>query len=416
MRTILTHILFFTGLVHGMYTDGVEQTTMGPGRISATKASSRYRDPLLSTTWSNRTSPSNSVRGRSFSVARQSPERPQTTRRSRKKEETEEPRMFSTLIQPPDRRPSDEKPPEFQRRNVRLRTKIPGGRYTAPSPILLPPYKSYSPEYNFDEEKNGDPTALDADLQVTTLPPNTTPRRIRIYEITTAKPLNVTDSAPNKDQNPPEDPETNQPKSTPGSLDVVERPVTPEASDAINGPEDYSSGTTSTHQRNVYSSYDDGSVTVKALRVRLNGGSVDESSWESARYRQDTEDEEPPRRPEVTSLPTKKNVHWRKRPTELPNHFKVLGAARKVGAIPGVPGRDYPVHRQHTHHRLRYNTNRFPCPVAPGTHIYLADRASRCQIFYVCYGDQNGVPMTCPNGTLFNESLQVCDWWFNVAC
>lgn len=142
-------------------------------------------------------------------------------------------------------------------------------------------------------------------------------------------------------------------------------------------------------------------------------------------------------------------------------------SSEKVGSVPGVPGDDYPVHQEHIHHDLRNVPGRFPCPADPVKHFYLADRASRCQvmimikcinnllmddmndiirilhayylpisnddtwdylnnndltfgfsfqIFYVCYGDESGVPMLCPNGTLFNEQIQVCDWWFNVVC
>lgn len=38
------------------------------------------------------------------------------------------------------------------------------------------------------------------------------------------------------------------------------------------------------------------------------------------------------------------------------------------------------------------------------------------QVFFVCSDDGRGEPMLCPNGTLFNQALLVCDWWFNVAC
>lgn len=51
-----------------------------------------------------------------------------------------------------------------------------------------------------------------------------------------------------------------------------------------------------------------------------------------------------------------------------------------TGAVPGVPGRDYPVHQEHTHHHLRNVVDRFPCPRASSNHVYLADRASRCQV------------------------------------
>ncbi|CAD6245291.1 GSCOCG00013634001-RA-CDS [Cotesia congregata] len=94
------------------------------------------------------------------------------------------------------------------------------------------------------------------------------------------------------------------------------------------------------------------------------------------------------------------------------NHFKYLDSHSKFGAIPGVPGRDYPVNTEYNQRA----TKKFICPTHIDTHIYIADRSSRCQVFYVCYGSNSGVQMVCPDGTLFNQQLQVCDWWFNVIC
>lgn len=49
---------------------------------------------------------------------------------------------------------------------------------------------------------------------------------------------------------------------------------------------------------------------------------------------------------------------------------------------------------------------------------YYADIEAGCQVFRVCtvgstYGFQS---FLCPNGTLFNQSVFVCDWWMNVNC
>lgn len=49
---------------------------------------------------------------------------------------------------------------------------------------------------------------------------------------------------------------------------------------------------------------------------------------------------------------------------------------------------------------------------------YYADLEANCQVFRVCtvgstYGFQS---FLCPNGTLFNQAVFVCDWWMNVDC
>lgn len=49
---------------------------------------------------------------------------------------------------------------------------------------------------------------------------------------------------------------------------------------------------------------------------------------------------------------------------------------------------------------------------------YYADSEAGCQVFRICtvgstYGFQS---FLCPNGTLFNQEVFVCDWWMNVKC
>ena len=46
---------------------------------------------------------------------------------------------------------------------------------------------------------------------------------------------------------------------------------------------------------------------------------------------------------------------------------------------------------------------------------------SRCQVFHVCATQVRRqhtmlYSFLCPNGTIFNQNTQVCDWWFNVEC
>ncbi|CAG4986914.1 unnamed protein product [Colias eurytheme] len=78
-------------------------------------------------------------------------------------------------------------------------------------------------------------------------------------------------------------------------------------------------------------------------------------------------------------------------------------------AVPGAPGGDYPTLNS-------IPRTSFTCAgKAPG---YYADQEANCQVFKVCtagatYGFQS---FLCPNGTLFNQAVFVCDWWMNVNC
>lgn len=78
-------------------------------------------------------------------------------------------------------------------------------------------------------------------------------------------------------------------------------------------------------------------------------------------------------------------------------------------AVPGEPGNDYPT-------LGNIPRTSFSCAgKEPG---YYADLETNCQVFRVCtvgstYGFQS---FLCPNGTLFNQAVLVCDWWMNVDC
>ena len=81
-------------------------------------------------------------------------------------------------------------------------------------------------------------------------------------------------------------------------------------------------------------------------------------------------------------------------------------------AIPGVPGDDYPIYAETPE-------TSFICDdkVSGG---YYADPETECQVFHICV-DQGRAgnakySFLCPNGTIFNQEVSVCDWWFNVDC
>lgn len=83
-------------------------------------------------------------------------------------------------------------------------------------------------------------------------------------------------------------------------------------------------------------------------------------------------------------------------------------------SIPGEPGTDYPI-------MAAVQTTSFSCDglVFGG---YYADPETQCQQYSVCLQDPIDpstlypVSFLCPNGTIFNQQLFNCDWWFNVDC
>eukprot|EP00090_Calanus_glacialis_P038385 TRINITY_DN669_c0_g1_i4.p1 TRINITY_DN669_c0_g1~~TRINITY_DN669_c0_g1_i4.p1 ORF type:complete len:341 (-),score=88.23 TRINITY_DN669_c0_g1_i4:233-1102(-) len=83
-------------------------------------------------------------------------------------------------------------------------------------------------------------------------------------------------------------------------------------------------------------------------------------------------------------------------------------------SIPGVPGEDYPIYAE-------VPESGFTCDgqVDGG---YYADPEQECQAYHVCLRDPLDqeslypVSFLCPNGTIFNQEIFVCDWWFNVDC
>lgn len=83
-------------------------------------------------------------------------------------------------------------------------------------------------------------------------------------------------------------------------------------------------------------------------------------------------------------------------------------------SIPGEPDVDYPI-------MASTQETSFSCDglIFGG---YYADQEARCQQYHVCLQDpidpSNLYPVSflCPNGTIFNQELFNCDWWFNVDC
>ncbi|KAF6204083.1 hypothetical protein GE061_002423 [Apolygus lucorum] len=47
---------------------------------------------------------------------------------------------------------------------------------------------------------------------------------------------------------------------------------------------------------------------------------------------------------------------------------------------------------------------------------YYADPEAQCQVWHWCTPTGAMYSFLCPNGTVFNQAVRVCDWWFNVDC
>ena len=76
-------------------------------------------------------------------------------------------------------------------------------------------------------------------------------------------------------------------------------------------------------------------------------------------------------------------------------------------AVPGEPGVDYPV-------LASVQETSFTCDDKTMGGYY-ADPEQDCQAYHVCLrdADTNLYPVSflCPNGTVFNQEIFVCDWW-----
>jgi len=82
--------------------------------------------------------------------------------------------------------------------------------------------------------------------------------------------------------------------------------------------------------------------------------------------------------------------------------------------IPGEPGVDYPVHSS-------VQDSSFSCD-GRAFGGYYADMEMDCQAYHICVMDPENndalypISFLCPNGTIFNQEVFVCEWWFNVDC
>ncbi|KAL0126202.1 hypothetical protein PUN28_004968 [Cardiocondyla obscurior] len=76
------------------------------------------------------------------------------------------------------------------------------------------------------------------------------------------------------------------------------------------------------------------------------------------------------------------------------------------GAGEGQPGVDYPA-------LTSIPATSFSCRGLRGG--YYADLETNCQVFHICDNGRK-ISFLCPNGTIFQQSQLICDWWFKVDC
>ncbi|KRT80783.1 Carbohydrate-binding protein, partial [Oryctes borbonicus] len=74
--------------------------------------------------------------------------------------------------------------------------------------------------------------------------------------------------------------------------------------------------------------------------------------------------------------------------------------------VQGKPGVDFPVY-------ARIPKTSFSCKKVESG--YYADLETSCQVFHICNGGAK-ISFLCPNGTIFQQSDLICEWWFKVNC
>lgn len=73
----------------------------------------------------------------------------------------------------------------------------------------------------------------------------------------------------------------------------------------------------------------------------------------------------------------------------------------------GKPGVDYP-------NFVRPPGTKFSCRKMEYGGMF-ADPETKCQAYHVCYNRRMDT-FLCPTGTLFNQAIMACDFWYNVNC
>ncbi|GFT57443.1 chitin-binding type-2 domain-containing protein [Nephila pilipes] len=76
--------------------------------------------------------------------------------------------------------------------------------------------------------------------------------------------------------------------------------------------------------------------------------------------------------------------------------------------LKGIPGVDFPDYED-------IPLTSFDCAHKEYHPGFYADMETGCQVFHVCY-DNRKASFLCPIGTIFNQAILTCDFWYNSNC
>ena len=79
-----------------------------------------------------------------------------------------------------------------------------------------------------------------------------------------------------------------------------------------------------------------------------------------------------------------------------------------TGSVSGQPGRDFPNY-------TRVPKTSFSCDGLPYDYGMYADEETGCQAYHVCYNGRKD-SFLCGPGTVFNQRILHCDYWYSVEC
>lgn len=92
--------------------------------------------------------------------------------------------------------------------------------------------------------------------------------------------------------------------------------------------------------------------------------------------------------------------------TTHPYYAKIFTLRVSIKSILGEPGVDYPIYASAP-------VTSFSCSGRPDG-LY-SDVEGQCQSWHQCHHDRMWT-FLCPNGTIFNQEIFTCVWWFNYEC
>lgn len=79
-----------------------------------------------------------------------------------------------------------------------------------------------------------------------------------------------------------------------------------------------------------------------------------------------------------------------------------------IGAVNGQPGKDFPNY-------TRVPKTSFSCDGLPYDYGMYADEETGCQAYHLCYNGRKE-SFLCGVGTVFNQRILHCDYWYSVDC